>query len=223
MEQARRELLSSHGRMSTSRLRTERLEVGFGDDGESYGWEADFFHGGPLDRLWIKTEGEGSFGDSPEHGEVQLLWGHAIAPFVDLQVGARYDFAPDPQRAHLVLGLQGTTPHWIEIEAAAFLSDEGDLTARVEAEYDLRITQQLILQPLVELELAAQDVPELGLGSGLVSAEAGLRLRYEIVPEFAPYVGVEWEQAYGRTADFRRAAGADKGSLRLLAGLRLWF
>ncbi|MFN3726248.1 MAG: copper resistance protein B, partial [Allosphingosinicella sp.] len=126
-------------------------------------------------------------------------------------------------RAHLVLGVQGTAPHWIEIDAAAFLSDEGELTARIEAEYDLRITQRLILQPLVEVELAAQDTPELGIGAGLSSTETGLRLRYEIVPEFAPYVGVEWEQSYGQTADFREAAGEDLGALRFVAGLRIWF
>jgi copper resistance protein B len=223
MQPSRRELISSHGRMATSRFRAERLEVGVSDGEESYAWEADFFYGEPLDRLWIKTEGEGGFDGDLEHGEVQALWGHAISPFFDLQAGLRYDFAPDPERAHLVLGVQGTAPHWIEIEAAAFLSDEGELTARIEAEYDLRITQRLILQPLVELELSAQDIPEHGIGAGLSTSEAGLRLRYEIVPEFAPYIGVEWEQAYGQTADFREAAGHDAGGVRFLAGLRIWF
>jgi copper resistance protein B len=223
MDPSRRELIRSHGRMATSRLRAERLEVGFADGEESYAWEADFFYGEPLDRLWLKSEGEGGFGGGLHHGEVQALWGHAISPFFDLQSGLRYDFAPDPGRAHLVLGVQGLAPYWIEIEAAAFLSDEGELTARIEAEHDLRITQRLILQPLVEIELSAQDIPELGIGAGLSTTEAGLRLRYEIAPEFAPYVGVEWEQAYGRTADFREAAGEDAGGVRFLAGVRLWF
>jgi copper resistance protein B len=209
--------------MATSRFRAERLEVGFGEDEEIYAWEADFFYGEPLDRLWIKTEGEGAFGGALHRGEVQALWGHAISPFFDLQAGVRYDFQPDPERAHFVLGVQGLAPYWIEIDAAAFLSDAGELTARIEAEHDLRITQRLILQPLVEIELSAQDIPGLGIGAGLVTTEAGLRLRYEIVPEFAPYVGVEWEQAYGHTADFRRAAGEGSGEVRLLAGLRLWF
>ena len=223
MQPARRELLRSHGRMATSRFRAERLEAGFSDGKETYGWEADFFYGEALDRLWIKTEGEGAFGGELEHGEIQALWGHAISPFFDLQAGLRYDFAPDPERAHLVLGVQGTAPHWIEIDAAAFLSDEGELTARIEAEYDLRITQRLILQPLVEVELSAQDIPELGIGAGLSTTEVGLRLRYEIVPEFAPYIGAEWEQAYGKTADFREAVGHDAGGVRFLAGLRIWF
>jgi copper resistance protein B len=223
MRPSRRELIRSHGRMVTSRFRAERLEVGFSDGEQGYAWEADFFTGEPLDRLWIKTEGEGAFGGELEHGEVQALWGHAISPFLDLQAGLRYDFARDPQRAHLVLGIQGLAPNWIEVDAAAFLSDEGELTARIEAEYDLRITQRLILQPQVEFELSAQDIPELGIGAGLSTTEAGLRLRYEIEPEFAPYVGVEWQQAYGQTADFREAAGEDAGSLRLVAGIRIWF
>ena len=223
MEPSRRELIRMHGRMATSRFRAERLEVGFGGGEETYGWEADFFYGEPLDRLWLKSEGEGGFDGGLEHGEVQALWGHAISPFFDLQAGVRYDFAPDPERAHLVLGVQGTAPHWIEIDAAAFLSDEGELTARIEAEYDLRITQRLILQPLVEVALSAQDIPELSVGAGLSTSEVGLRLRYEIVPEFAPYVGVEWDQAYGETADFREAAGEDAGALRFVAGLRIWF
>jgi copper resistance protein B len=151
------------------------------------------------------------------------LWGHAIAPFFDLQAGVRWDFAPDPQRAHVVLGVQGLAPYWIEIEAAAFLSDEGELTARIEAEHDVRITQRLVLQPLLEVELSAQDIPELGIGAGVVTTETGLRLRYEIRPELAPYVGVEWEQSYGETADLREANGEEASALRLLAGLRIWF
>jgi len=223
LQPSRRALIRMHGRMATSRFRAERLEVGFGAGEENYAWEADFFYGEPLDRLWIKTEGEGAFGGELEHGEVQALWGHAISPFFDLQAGLRYDFAPDPERAHLVLGIQGLAPNWIEVDAAAFLSDEGELTARLEAEYDLRITQRLILQPLVEVELSAQDIPELGIGAGLGTSEAGLRLRYEIAPEFAPYVGVTWEQAYGQTADFREAAGEDSGAVRFVAGARIWF
>jgi copper resistance protein B len=223
MRSAREEMLRMHGRMATHRFRLDRLEVGTGGEGETYAWDADFFYGEPLDRLWIKSEGEGGFGGELEHGEVQALWSHALTPFFDLQAGLRYDFAPDPQRGHLVLGLQGLAPYWIEVDAAAFLSDEGDLTARLEVEYDLRITQRLILQPRVEVDLSAQDVPELRIGSGLTSAEAGIRLRYEIVPEFAPYVGVQYERAFGRTADFREARGEDAGALTLLAGLRIWF
>ena len=223
MRPSRRELVRSHGRMATHRFRFDRLEAGFGDGSETYAWDADFFYGEPLDRLWIKTEGEGAFGGKLERGEVQALWSHALTPFFDLQTGLRYDFAPDPNRGHLVLGVQGTAPYWFEVDAAAFLSDKGELTARLEGEYDLLITQRLILQPRLEIELSLQDMPELRIGSGLTSAEAGLRLRYEIVPEFAPYLGVEYERAFGDTADFRRAGGDEVDGLSLVVGVRTWF
>ncbi|WP_374516184.1 copper resistance protein B, partial [Brevundimonas sp.] len=117
----------------------------------------------------------------------------------------------------------GLAPHWWEVDAAAFLSTEGDLTARVEAEYDQRLTQRLILQPRFEVDLSASDIPELGLGSGLTSVEAGLRLRYEFRREFAPYVGVEWSRALGDTADLVEAAGGDPEETRFVLGLRAWF
>ena len=109
------------------------------------------------------------------------------------------------------------------VDAAAFLSDEGEVTARVEVDYDLRLTQRLILQPLVEVDLSLRDVPEIGVGSGLSSGELAVRLRYEIQPELAPYVGVQYQRAFGDTARFRRAAGEDAGALSLLVGVRAWF
>ncbi len=171
----------------------------------------------------MKTEIEGDFGRSPEQAEIQALWSHAIDPWFNLQGGVRYDFRPDPERAHLVLGIEGLAPYWFEIDAAAFLSDKGDVTARLEVEYDQRLTQKLILQPRVEFDLSAQDAPEIGLGSGLSNAEAGLRLRYEFVPEFAPYIGVAYDRAFGGTADFRRADGDDVGGWSFLVGVRTWF
>ena len=123
----------------------------------------------------------------------------------------------------MVLGLQGLAPYWWEIDAAAFLSTKGDLTARVEAEYDQRITQRLILQPRMEIEFAASDIPELEIGSGLSSVEAGLRLRYEFRKEFAPYVGVEWRRAFGDTADYVEARGGDADDTRFVVGLKARF
>lgn len=140
-----------------------------------------------------------------------------------LTPGSRYDFQPNPERAHLVVGVQGLAPYWFEIDGALFLSEKGNLTTRFEAEYHQRLTQRLILQPRVEFDLAARNVPEIGVGSGLSKAEAGLRLRYEFVPEFAPYVGVEYERAFGNTADFSRAAGEKVGGWSFLVGLRTWF
>ncbi|RME61879.1 MAG: copper resistance protein B, partial [Alphaproteobacteria bacterium] len=141
----------------------------------------------------------------------------------DLQAGVRHDFEPDPSRTFGVIGIQGLAPYWFEIDAAAFISGDGDVSARIEAEYELLLTQRLILQPRVELNFAVQEVEELGIGSGLSIAEAGLRLRYEIDRQFAPYVGFSWNRKIGDTADFARADGEDVGALSFVAGLRMWF
>ncbi len=209
--------------MKTYKLLVDQLEAKVRDGGDGFTWDASAWYGGDIGKLWLKSEGEGEFGGSVEQAEVQALWSHAIDPWFDLQAGIRYDFRPDPERAHLVVGVQGLAPYWFEVDAAAFVSDRGDITARLEVEYDLRLTQRLILQPLVELDLAAQDVPEIGVGAGLSTAEFGARLRYEFAPELAPYVGIEYERAFGGTAGFRRAAGEEAGGWSLLFGVRTWF
>lgn len=216
-------LIEEHGGFVTGMVLLDRLEYRAQDGRDGYAWEAEGWYGGDYDKLWIKTEGEGAFGEPVEEAEVQALYSRAIDPWFNLQLGVRHDFRPDPERTHLVLGIQGLAPYWFEIDGQLFLSHKGDVTARFEAEYDQRITQKLMLQPAVEFDLAAQDVPELGIGAGLSSIEAGLRLRYEFVPEFAPYVGIEYGRKIGDTADFARAAGEDVGGWALLVGLRTWF
>lgn len=219
MRSARGQL--ANGGFRTGSFMAERLEARVGDD-EGYLWDVQAFYGGDLDRLVLKSEGEGVFGGGIEGAEVQALWSHAISPFFDLQSGVRFDFEPQ-SRGHAVIGIQGLAPYMIHLDAAAFLSETGDLSARVEAEYDQLITQRLILQPRIEFELAAQDIPERGIGAGLTSTELGLRLRYEITREFAPYVGVEWEQKLGRTRRIAITNGGDPSGLVFLLGLRSWF
>jgi len=223
MASAREKLRKEHGGMTTYKLLVDQLEGRIRSGRDGYRWDAQGWIGGDIDKLWLKTEGEGAFGEAVEQAEVQALWSHAIDPWFDLQAGIRHDFRPDPERTHFVLGVQGLAPYWFEVDGAAFLSNKGDVTARIEVEYDLRLTQKLILQPRIEFDLAAQDVPELGIGSGLSSGELGARLRYEIRPEFAPYVGLEYERAFGSTADFRRAGGEKAGGWNLLLGVRTWF
>jgi len=224
MAEAREVLRREQGAMNAYKIMVDRLEARMKEGNDDYLWEGQGWYGGDLNKLWIKTEGEGRFGEDPEEAELQALWSRAVSPWFDFQAGARHDFLPgDLDRSYLVFGVQGLAPYFFELDAAAFLSDEGDLTARFEGEYDQLLTQKLILQPRIELNFSAQDVPELGLGSGLTSVETGLRLRYEFHPEFAPYIGIGYERFIGDTADYARAANEDLGGWRALAGLRAWF
>lgn len=223
LEKREEALIREHGGYVTWMLLADQLEYRARDGRDGYKWHIEGWYGGDHDKFRLKTEGEGAFGESPEQTEVQALYSRAIDPWFNVQAGIRHDFRPDPERTHLALGIQGLAPYWFEVDGQLFLSDRGDVTARFEAEYDQRITNKLILQPAIEFSLAARDVPEIGIGSGLSSMEAGLRLRYEFVPEFAPYIGLEFERSFGDTARFARAAGEDAGGWNFLVGLRSWF
>lgn len=222
MDSSRAVLLREHGSMPASKLLIDQLETRVRRGRDGYYLNAEGWYGGDIDKLWLKTEIEGEYGRKAEQAEFQALWSHAIDPWFNLQAGARLDARPDT-RGHLVLGVEGLAPYWIEVDAAAFLSDKGDVTARVEVEHDMRLTQKLILQPRVELDFAAQDIPRQQIGSGFSSAELGLRLRYQIVPQFAPYIGVNYERAFGDTRRFRRLDGENPGGWQFVAGLRTWF
>ena len=222
MNPSRAVLLREHGGMPAAKLLIDQLETRIRNGRDGYFVNAEGWYGGDIDKLWLKTEVEGEYGHKPEQAEFQALWSHAIDPWFNLQTGVRLDARPDT-RGHLVLGVEGLAPYWIEIDAAAFLSDKGDITARIEAEHDMRVTQKLILQPRVELDLALQDIQRQQIGSGLSTGELGLRLRYEIVPQFAPYVGVNYERSFGDTRRYRRLDGDDVGGFSLVAGIRAWF
>lgn len=228
MARSRAEVSREHGGQKASKLLIDQLELGIGGGHETYSWDAQYWQGGDIDKLWLKTEGEGALGGEFENAELQALWSRAIDPWFDLQLGVRQDVAPGPDRTHLAAGVQGLAPYWFEVDAAFFLSNRGDITARAELEYDLRITPALILQPRTEIDVSFQDVPELGLGSGFSTVELGARLRYEMFPRsgpavIAPYIGIEYERAFDATARFRRAAGDDVGGWRVLVGVRTWF
>jgi copper resistance protein B len=223
MARVRRALYAEHGGFRGSRVLIDQLELRPAPGHDVYAWDGDAWLGGDRDRLWLKSEGQGKLDETLERAEVQALFSRAIDPWFNLQAGIREDFGAGPDRTHLAIGIQGLAPYWFEFDAALFLSTKGEVTARLEAEYDQRVTNRLILQPRAEFDVAAQDVPERGIGAGLSSVEAGLRLRYEIVPEFAPYFGVAFERATGRTAGFARAMGKDTGGWSFAAGLRAWF
>lgn len=187
-------------------------------------WDAQGWYGGDINKFWLKTEGEYDFkSDSFEEAEAQALWSRAITRYFDLQAGLRHDFAPGDDRNFAVLGVQGLAPYLFEIDSAVFVSGDGDVSARIEAEYEFMLTQRLILQPRTELNFAVQNVPEYGVGNGLSTAEVGARLRYEFKREFAPYVGVSWTRSVGETADFVRADGENPSAVSFVAGVRFWF
>jgi copper resistance protein B len=190
---------------------------------DGYRWDGEAWFGGDINRLTLKTEGEGAFREGVESAEIQALYSRAIGPYFNLQAGIRHDFQPGPARTYATVGFEGLAPYWFEVEGALFLSDKGDLLGRLEGYYDQRITQRLILQPRVEFNLAAKDVPENRVGSGLSNAELGLRLRYEIAREFAPYIGVSYDRKLGHTARFARLAGEDVSSTSFVMGVRFWF
>jgi len=224
MARARHEMAHHMGGQTVTALFVDRLEYQRHDGDGALVWEVAAWRGGDIHRLWFKSEGERSLDPAElEDAEVELRYGRAVSPFFDLQAGVRRDFGPGQSRSHLALGVHGLAPHWFELDAAAYLSERGDLTAKVEAEYEVLLTQRLILQPRLEVALAAQAVPELEIGSGLGTVGAELRLRYEIRRTFAPYVGVSRHRAFGETRDLLRLAGRETDGTALVAGVRIWF
>lgn len=201
----------------------DQNEYRLSDVDDAYVWDAQGWVGTDFDKVAVKTEGEKVIDGDLETAEFQVLYSRLISDFFDAQIGVRYDFKPNPERAFAVLGVQGLAPQFFEVDAALFVSDDGDVSARLEGEYELLITQRLVLQPSVELNLAAQEVDELGIGSSLTDIEVGLRLRYEILREFAPYIGVNYERDLFNTADFTRDEGGDVDALSFVAGVRFFF
>lgn len=222
MRKARAKEISMHGDFPVGWFQADRLELRVHEGADGYLWDLQGYVGGPTSKLWLKSEGEGAFGESSEHAEVQGLWSRAVAPFWDLQLGLRQDLA-GPETSHAVIGMQGLAPYMFEVDAALFVSHRGHVTARLEAELDQRVTRHLILQPRVEASLSAQDIAQLGIGAGLDQIELGLRLRYEFTRDFAPYVGVEQSWRTGAGARYARLAGEDPGITSLIAGIRLQF
>jgi copper resistance protein B len=192
-----------------------------GSDG--YRWDGEGWYGGDINRLWIKSEGEGELGRSLNTGEIQALYSRAIDPYFNLQGGVRQDFGRGAKRTYATVSLQGLAPGMFEVDGSLFLSIKGELLGRVEGYVDQRITQRLILQPRIELNFAAQDIPESDIGAGLVDGEVGARLRYEISRQFGPYVGVSYLRKTGATARLSRAAGEDVHATSFVAGIRFWF
>lgn len=200
----------------------DQLEWQAGDGVTAGSWDNKGWIGKDISRFWFRTEGEVEDGDLGE-AQVHALFGRAIHRWWDVVAGVRQDFRPGPQRTWAAVGIQGLAPYWFEVEATAYIGAAGRTHVRVETEYELLLTNRLVLQPLVELEIYGKSDPERGIGAGLSSGEAGLRLRYELRREFAPYVGVAWNRKFFRTADFAELAGEDTGGAKFALGVRMWF
>lgn len=200
----------------------DQLEWRSADGNNPYALEAQGWIGKDLNKLWIKADVE-HVDAGVEDAEIQALYSRAVAPFWDVQLGWRQDLEPDPDRDWGVIGIQGLAPYFIDVDAALFVATSGDTAARISAAYEWLFTQRLVLSPEITVNFYAQDDEQRQIGSGLSDAEAGLRLRYEIRREFAPYVGVNWTRNFGNTADFVRAHGDVTSDLQWVVGIRAWF
>ena len=200
-------------------LRFDQIEKGL--DGSGTDWEADAWYGGDIDKVWLRSEGTHEGGRTS--ARMELFWDHAFASFWDWQLGARADSGAGPARQWLAFGVQGLAPYWFDLQATAYAGGQGRSALRLRAEYEVLITQRLILQPESEANFYGKSDPRRDIGSGLSDIDFGLRLRYELRREFAPYVGIVWRQRLGQTGDFARAAGHSPFDAQIVAGLRIWF
>ena len=212
---------ATHDRRLTTFVVFDQLEWQGGERG-GLSIDAKTWIGGDINRFWFRAEGESSDG-RPENAQVHALYGRSISRWWDLVAGVRQDFRPGPGQAWAAVGIQGLAPQWFEVEVTAYVGRAGRTHARVEVEYELLLTNRLVLQPLLEAELYGKRDPVRRIGAGLSSVDAGLRLRYEIRREFAPYVGIVWHRAMFGSADFVRADGEQVGSARVAVGVRTWF
>ena len=201
----------------------DRLEHAYShNSGNWTTYDVQAWYGRDFNRLVLKAEGQASQGRLQD-ARTELLWGHAIAPYWDSQLGVRHDNGGGPDRNWLAFGVQGLAPYWFNVEATGYLGDQGRSALRLSASYELLLTQRVVLQPQLELNAYGRDDPARVIGSGLSDATAGLRLRYDISRQFSPYIGVEWSGRFGRTGDFAQAAGERRDTTDVVAGVHFWF
>jgi len=204
------------------KLLIDQLEWVDGADANATAVDAQAYFGGDVNKLWLKADGERTGGHLRDM-RTEVLWDRAASAFWDAQLGLRHDFGEGPNRTWAAFGVQGLAPYWLHIEAAAYVGQSGRSAARLEAEYDLLLTQRLIFTPDLELNAYGRNDPARRIGSGLSNLELGLRLRYEITRQCAPYIGVDWNRRLGKTADIVRADGLAPFDRAVVAGVRIWF
>ncbi len=189
-------------------------------------WDARGWVGRDVTRLWFRTDGDHG-GDGLRHARAQVFYGRAVNRWWDVLAGVRQDARPGPAQTWAAFGVQGLAPYWFDVQATAYVGAGGRLQAEADVEYDLLLTNRLILQPRVEAVFSSDDDVERGLAAGVSSTEAGVRLRYEVRREFAPYLGVSWERSFwaapATPATTGATTAAPSGRLRAVAGVRAWF
>jgi copper resistance protein B len=203
-------------------LLVDQLESTRGRQADGQAWELHAWYGNDNDKLWLRSEGERSDG-RVEDGQLELAWAHSATAFWDTQLGLRQDLGEGTLRQWAAFGVRGTAPYWVEIEATAYVGADGRTAARLRAEYELRLTRRLVLQPGIELNLYGRNDPAARVGRGLADTDAGLRLRYEISRQLAPYIGVVWYSEHGTTARLARQQEWPGSDRQFVAGVRFWF
>jgi len=191
------------------------------DSRDAAAWDGWAWYGSDYTKLWLRSEGTHS--DASTEARTELLLDHLVARWWSLQAGLRHDSGDGPSREWFAIGLQGLAPGFLETQAAAYIGEDGRTALRLKTEYELLLTQRLVLQPLLEMDLYGKDDAERGIASGLSSGELGFRLRYEIRRELAPYVGLSYARKFAGTADLAREAGEDPTQWQWVAGMRFWF
>ena len=205
-------------------FRGDRLEYRAQEGEDSLFWDVEAWLGSDYNKIYLESEGTWLMDEEEfEEVEVELYYARTITTFWDLKAGIRHDLRPEPTRTFAALGIQGLAPYWFEMEATAYISDEGDVSANIEVEYDLMLSQRLVLQPRFETNFALQEVEELHIGQGINDIELGVRLRYEMWREFAPYVGISWSRKLGETADLAEDDGEEIDVFTYVVGIRVWY
>ncbi len=215
-----------HGTSLNSFWLMDQLEWANTDEGREIAWEGIGWVGSDINRLWLRTKGH-ALDESLQRARVEVMYGRAIHPWWDVVVGARRDFGDfgggGTPRNWAAFGVQGLAPYKFEVSATGYVGEGGKTAAIVEAEYEMLFTNRLIASWGVEANWFGQSDPAEVIGSGLSTVEGGVRLRYEITRQFAPYIGFEREWSFGETSDLRRLSGHSRTDNRWVVGLRFWF
>lgn len=212
---------SEHGGQIFHMFKLE-TDIGASRDGTIYSWDFDGWVGTDENKLWLKSEGEKLEGETTEKSEFWAMYSRNVSQFWDVQAGIRFDEQPE-STTYFVTGVNGLAPYFFETEAHLFVSEDGDVTARLHQSKEFLITQKLITEPYIELNLSAQDVPELEIGSGITDGEFGIQTRYEICRKLAPYLDLKYERKFGETSALARKHNENRDDVIASIGLRLTF